>query len=81
MIAASTRRLLGGLFELTDVGPLASRASPSRSRHSCGGEGRAQGRFEALHGQRLTPLVGREHELAMLLERWAWARDGKGQWS
>jgi predicted ATPase len=43
------------------------------------GEGRAEGRFEALHGQRLTPLVGRDHELAMLMERWAWARDGEGQ--
>ena len=43
------------------------------------GEGRAEGRFEALHGQRLTPLVGRDHELAMLLERWARAKDGDGQ--
>jgi len=38
------------------------------------GEGRAKGRFEALHRQRVTLLVGREHELAMLVERWAWAR-------
>ncbi len=37
------------------------------------------GRFEALHGQRLTPLIGREHELAMLLERWRRAKDGDGQ--
>ena len=43
------------------------------------GEGRAEGRFEALRGERLTPLVGREHELAMLLDRWTWAKDGDGQ--
>ena len=43
------------------------------------GESRAEGRFEALHGERLTPLVGREHELGILLERWAWAKDGDGQ--
>ena len=43
------------------------------------GEGRAEGRFEALHGEHLTPLVGREHELGILLERWAWAKDGDGQ--
>ena len=43
------------------------------------GEGSADGRFEALHGQRLTPLIGRQHELAMLLERWNWAKDGDGQ--
>jgi predicted ATPase len=42
-------------------------------------EGRAESRFEALHGEHLTPLVGREHELGILLERWAWARDGDGQ--
>jgi predicted ATPase len=32
-----------------------------------------------LHGERLTPLVGREHELGILLERWEWAKDGEGQ--
>ena len=43
------------------------------------GAGRPEGRFDALHGERLTPLVGREHELGILLERWAWAKDGDGQ--
>ena len=42
-------------------------------------ENRAESRFEALHGERLTPLVGREHELGILLERWDWAKDGDGQ--
>ena len=42
-------------------------------------EGRADGRFEALRGERLTPLIGREHELAILLERWRRAKDGDGQ--
>jgi predicted ATPase len=32
-----------------------------------------------LRGERLTPLVGREHELAILMERWAWAKEGDGQ--
>ena len=39
----------------------------------------AESRFEALHGQHLTPLVGREHELGLLLDRWRRARDGEGQ--
>ena len=43
------------------------------------GEGAAEGRFEALHAAGLTPLVGREHELALLLDRWARAKDGEGQ--
>jgi class 3 adenylate cyclase/predicted ATPase len=79
-IAESTRRLLGGLFELTDLGPkrLKGFAEPLAA-FRVAGEGRAKDRFAALHGQRLTPLVGREHELAMLMERWARAKDGEGQ--
>ncbi len=80
VISQATRRLVGGLFELTDLGPtrLKGFAEPLAA-FRVEGEGRADGRFEALHGQRLTPLIGREHELAMLLERWAWAKDGDGQ--
>jgi predicted ATPase len=39
----------------------------------------AESRFEAMHTAGLTPLVGREHELGLLLERWTWAKDGDGQ--
>ena len=80
VISQATRRLIGGLFELTDLGRrrLKGFAEPL-SAWRVEGEGRAEGRFEALHGERLTPLVGREHELGILMERWAWARDGDGQ--
>jgi class 3 adenylate cyclase/predicted ATPase len=80
VISQATRRLVGGLFELADLGPqrLKGFAEPL-SAWRVEGEGRAEGRFEALHGERLTPLVGREHELGILLERWAWAKDGEGQ--
>jgi class 3 adenylate cyclase/predicted ATPase len=80
VISQATRRLLGGLFELDDLGPqrLKGFAEPLVAWR-VEGEGRAEGRFEALHGERLTPLVGREHELGILLERWAWAKDGDGQ--
>jgi predicted ATPase/class 3 adenylate cyclase len=79
-ISQSTRRLLGGLFELDDLGPqrLKGFAEPLAAWRVAG-EGRAEGRFQALRGEHLTPLVGREHELALLLERWAWAREGDGQ--
>jgi predicted ATPase len=43
------------------------------------GEGQAEGRFEARQGAGLTPLVGRDEELALLLRRWRQARDGEGQ--
>jgi class 3 adenylate cyclase/predicted ATPase len=80
VISQATRRLVGGLFELTDLGPrrIKGFAEPLTA-FRVEGEGHAEGRFEALHGEHLTPLVGREHELGILLERWAWARDGDGQ--
>ncbi|HSA80035.1 MAG TPA: adenylate/guanylate cyclase domain-containing protein [Geminicoccaceae bacterium] len=80
VIGETTRRLVGGLFELEDLGPrrLKGFAQPLAAFQVVG-EGRAEGRFEALHGEHLTPLVGREHELGILLERWAWAKDGDGQ--
>jgi class 3 adenylate cyclase/tetratricopeptide (TPR) repeat protein len=80
VVAAGTRRLLGGLFELADLGPtrLKGFAEPLAAFRVVS-EGRAQGRFEALRGQRLTPLVGREHELGLLLDRWTLARGGEGQ--
>ena len=43
------------------------------------GESTAESRFEATHQTGLTPLVGRETEIAMLLERWEQAKDGDGQ--
>jgi class 3 adenylate cyclase/predicted ATPase len=80
VLSQATRRLIGGLFELDDLGPrrLKGFAEPLAAWR-VKGEGRAEGRFEAMHGERLTPLVGREHELGILLERWAWAKDGDGQ--
>jgi class 3 adenylate cyclase len=80
VIAPRTRHLLGGLFELTDLGEhrLKGFADPIRA-WSVVGEGKAESRFEALHGTTLTPFVGREHELGMLLERWSWASEGDGQ--
>jgi class 3 adenylate cyclase/predicted ATPase len=80
VISHTTRRLVGGLFELADLGPRRLKGfGEPLTAWRVEGEGHAEGRFEALHGERLTPLVGREHELGILLERWAWARDGDGQ--
>ena len=80
VIAERTRQLVGGLFDLEDLGRQALKgfAGPVRAWR-VGGIGHAEGRFEALRGAALTPLVGREQELALLLDRWARARDGEGQ--
>ena len=80
VIAEGTRRLLGGLFAHRDLGAVSLKgfAAPVRA-FAVLGEGAAEGRFEALHAAGLTPLVGREHELALLLDRWGRAREGEGQ--
>jgi class 3 adenylate cyclase/predicted ATPase len=80
VISQATRRLVGGLFELTDLGPqrLKGFAEPL-SAWQVEGQVRAAGRFEARQTMGLTPLVGREEEIALLLRRWEQARDGEGQ--
>jgi class 3 adenylate cyclase/tetratricopeptide (TPR) repeat protein len=80
VIAASTRRLIGAAFELAGLGAhvLKGFAEPVHAWRVTGVSD-AEGRFEASHGGRLTPFVGRESELALLLERWQEAADGMGQ--
>ena len=80
VISRSTRRLVGGLFDLADLGThqVKGFAKSVRAWRAIG-ESQAESRFEALHPAALTPLVGREEELALLQRRWAEARDGEGQ--
>jgi class 3 adenylate cyclase/predicted ATPase len=80
VISQATRRLVGGAFELDDLGPkrLKGFAEPL-AVWRVAGEGKAEGRFEARQTAGLTPLVGREEEIALLLRRWRRARDGEGQ--
>jgi DNA-binding winged helix-turn-helix (wHTH) protein len=80
ILADSTRRLLGNLFELRHVKSrrlkgvtqtvlawLVHKATP------------VENRFEALRAAALTPLVGREEEMDLLQRRWAKAKAGAGQ--
>src|ERR671919_439813 len=80
VISDSTRRLVGGLFELDDVGPqrLKGFAEPL-AVWRVSGESRIEGRLEARQPAGVTPLVGREEEIALLLRHWRQARDGEGQ--
>ena len=80
VIAESTRRLLGNLFELQDLGgkDLKGVAGPVRAWAALRTSS-AEGRFEALHVSGLTALVGREEELELLLRRWSRAKSGEGQ--
>jgi class 3 adenylate cyclase/tetratricopeptide (TPR) repeat protein len=79
VIAETTRRILGDLFELSPLAPssLKGFAEPVLAWRVIG-EGRAESRFEALHGTRVTPLVGREEELDLVLSRWRQVKEGGG---
>jgi class 3 adenylate cyclase/predicted ATPase len=80
VIAAATRRLVGDLFEYRDLGGIEVRgiAGPVPAwqvlRPSA-----VESRFEALRGSALTPLVGRDEEIDLLLRRWTRAKAGNGQ--
>ena len=80
VIAEATRRLIGGLFELDDLGPQRLKGfDEPLAVWRVTAESRAEGRFEARQTTRLSPLVGRGEELSLLLRRWQKAADGDGQ--
>ncbi|MFO1073086.1 MAG: AAA family ATPase [Geminicoccaceae bacterium] len=79
-IADATRRLLGRRFVLHDLGRLRLKgfALPIQAWRVLGADG-DRDRFTALRGAPRGPMLGRRHELALLLDRWQQARDGEGQ--
>jgi class 3 adenylate cyclase/predicted ATPase len=80
MIAEGTRRLLGDLFELCDLGGVAVKGFDTLVPvWQVLGPSGVESRFEALRAGGLTPLVGRDEELRLLLYRWARAKAGEGQ--
>ena len=80
VIAASTRRLIGDLFEYRDLGAVEVKGivGPVPAWQVLGPSA-VESRFEALRGSAMTPLVGRDDELDLLLRRWARAKAGDGQ--
>ncbi len=79
VIADATRRQIGSLFEMRDLG------SPALKGFAAGqqvwqvvGESGVASRFEALRAGE-TPLVGRDEEIDLLLRRWAQAKAGEGR--
>jgi class 3 adenylate cyclase len=78
IIAESTRKLIGNLFELQDLGArdLKGIAGPVRAWIALR-TGSVESRFEALRTM-TTPLVGRDEEMALLLRRWEQAKSGEG---
>src|SRR5512145_3365975 len=80
VISAATHRLVQGYFACQDLGAQTLRgiAESMRVYHVLS-ESTARSRLEAAGSTGLTPLVGREQEVALLRKRWAQVKDGLGQ--
>ena len=80
LVAENTRRLVGDLFEYRNLGAAAIRglAEPVLISQVLN-ESIIENRFEALRSATLSPLVGRDEEVQLLLRRWALVKDGEGQ--
>jgi class 3 adenylate cyclase/tetratricopeptide (TPR) repeat protein len=80
VISQSTRRLAGGLFEYRDLGRITVKGlvEPVQAWQVLGPSG-VESRFDAHHETGLTPLVGREEELELLMRRWRQAASGEGR--
>ena len=79
VISDATRALTEGFFEIESLGPQALRgvARPVVAHRVLRPTG-AIGRFEVAGARRLTPLVGRDAELARLAEVWQRVKHGRG---
>jgi class 3 adenylate cyclase/tetratricopeptide (TPR) repeat protein len=80
VIAPATRRLLGQRFICEDLGEreIKGFAKPVAIARVVGPADRPT-RFAALRSAGLTPFVGRDHEIAAILDRWREATGGDGQ--
>jgi hypothetical protein len=80
VIAAGTHQLVGDLFEYRDLGEIELKGiAGTVPAWQVLRESGVASRFEALRGSALTPLVGRDEEIELLLRRWARAKTGDGQ--
>jgi class 3 adenylate cyclase len=79
-VSEATYRLIQGYFECQDLGAQTLRGVAEPLNVYCVlRESSAQNRLDIVSARGLTPLVGREQEVGLLLERWAQVKDGHGQ--
>ena len=80
VIAASTHRLVGRMFDCHALGADELKALPQQvEAWRVLGESAGVSRFEARRAGTLTPLVGRQEEIELLLRRWGQAKRGEGR--
>lgn len=79
VISAATHRLLRGSVMVTDLGAQVVKGLPAPLRmYRVQGDGGAANSLEASAAEALTPLVGRDQEVGLLLDRWEHVKDGRG---
>src|SRR5256712_2716019 len=80
VISATTFQLLGGFFACQPLGtPLLKGFAQPLAVYRVLYESMARSRLEAAGSTGWIPLVGREQEIGLLLERWAQVKEGVGQ--
>ncbi len=80
VIAASTRRLVGQMFDCRALGAIEVQGLPRPvEAWQVRGETLGVNRFKARRTRELTPLVGRQEEMELLLRRWDQAKAGEGR--
>jgi class 3 adenylate cyclase/predicted ATPase len=78
-ICSATRQLIGNLFDCRDLDAIETGGTTPTRVWQVLGERLVESRFEALRGSTLSPLIGRDEEIDLLLRRWARAKAGDGQ--
>ena len=80
VVCARTRAALGNLFSFDDFGLAAIDKGTETVRcFAVAAASSSDTRFAALHGYRLTPIVGRDHQVGLLESLFDSARSGEGQ--
>ncbi len=80
VISAATYHLIQGYFACADLGEREVKGIPAPMQmYQVLGESGVQGRLEVAASRGLTPLVGREQEVRVLLDRWEEVKEGAGQ--
>jgi class 3 adenylate cyclase/predicted ATPase len=80
VVSERTRRLLGEVFDLVDLGALQLKGfSDPVACFQVLREQPSHSRYDTQHSGRAMPMLGRDQELALVLERWQQAVAGEGQ--
>ncbi|MFL5252493.1 MAG: winged helix-turn-helix domain-containing protein [Rhodopila sp.] len=79
LITTATQRLIGRLFRCRGHAPLVLDETEPLPTWIVESPASSDSRFDSVRAAQLTPLIGREAELVLLMKRWEMAQEGEGQ--